>query len=155
MPLAATGLVVCPGFIDLHTHCDTGSPKIDTARGRPNKNYVTQGVTTVVTGNCGAGPVDTAKFFASLEAGGVGTNQCSVFRGRLRVREEDRNIIHLDGDGRGFEWSDVNWTCIGATSILNDGIHRPGVDRIWTRIFLVGSTGDERARREGDAQHTQ
>lgn len=70
----ATGLVICPGFIDLHTHCDTGSPTLATKSGRPNKNYVTQGVTTVVTGNCGSGPIDAAKFFADLEAGGVGTN---------------------------------------------------------------------------------
>ncbi|MDB5312422.1 MAG: D-aminoacylase [Gemmataceae bacterium] len=70
----AAGLVVCPGFIDLHTHCDTGSPAITAKAGRPNKNYVTQGVTTVVTGNCGAGPVDTAKFFKAIEDGGVGTN---------------------------------------------------------------------------------
>lgn len=70
----AAGLFVCPGFIDLHTHCDTGSPALTDAAGRPNQNYVTQGVTTVVTGNCGSGPVDAAAFFAKLEAGGVGTN---------------------------------------------------------------------------------
>jgi N-acyl-D-amino-acid deacylase len=67
----ATGLVVCPGFIDLHTHCD---PAISTKSGRANKNYVTQGVTTVVTGNCGSGPVDTATFLKNVDAGGAGTN---------------------------------------------------------------------------------
>ncbi|HEX4607856.1 MAG TPA: amidohydrolase family protein [Urbifossiella sp.] len=72
--LDGTGLYVCPGFIDLHTHCDTGSPALTDPAGRPNQNYVTQGVTTVVTGNCGSGPVDAARFFAALENGGVGTN---------------------------------------------------------------------------------
>jgi N-acyl-D-aspartate/D-glutamate deacylase len=67
----ATGLVVCPGFIDLHTHCDPGLP---TKTGRANKNYVTQGCTTVVTGNCGSGPVDAGKFFKTLDEQGVGTN---------------------------------------------------------------------------------
>jgi N-acyl-D-aspartate/D-glutamate deacylase len=67
----ATGLVLCPGFIDLHTHCDSGlTGKI----GRANKNYVTQGVTTVVTGNCGSGPVDAGRFFKGLEESGIGTN---------------------------------------------------------------------------------
>lgn len=66
-----TGLVVCPGFIDLHTHCDSG---LTGTTGKQNKNYVTQGCTTVVTGNCGSGPVDAAEFFKKLEAGGVGTN---------------------------------------------------------------------------------
>jgi N-acyl-D-amino-acid deacylase len=50
-PIDAAGLVVCPGFIDLHSHADfsiTGHPGADTA--------VTQGVTTLVTGNCGFSP---------------------------------------------------------------------------------------------------
>lgn len=66
-----TGLVVCPGFIDLHTHCDGG---LQTAAGRANANYVRQGCTTVVTGNCGSGPTDAGKYLAKLTAGGVGTN---------------------------------------------------------------------------------
>jgi len=67
----AEGLVICPGFIDLHTHCDYG---LSDKTGRLNKNYVTQGCTTVVTGNCGSGPVNAAAYFKSLENGGVGTN---------------------------------------------------------------------------------
>jgi N-acyl-D-aspartate/D-glutamate deacylase len=69
----ATGLFICPGFIDLHTHCDSG-PSIATRAGRANKNYVTQGVTTVVTGNCGSGPVDAASYFKAIDANGTGTN---------------------------------------------------------------------------------
>lgn len=41
--LDATDHVVCPGFIDLHTHCKNGD----------NPAFVHQGVTTVITGNCG------------------------------------------------------------------------------------------------------
>jgi N-acyl-D-aspartate/D-glutamate deacylase len=71
----AEGLVICPGFIDLHTHCDLGTPPaITTKGGRFNKNYVTQGCTTVITGNCGSGPIDAGAFFKALEDGGVGTN---------------------------------------------------------------------------------
>jgi N-acyl-D-amino-acid deacylase len=67
----AAGLVACPGFIDLHTHCDSG---LQTRTGKANGNYVRQGCTTVVTGNCGSGPTDADKYFAALTAGGVGTN---------------------------------------------------------------------------------
>jgi N-acyl-D-aspartate/D-glutamate deacylase len=67
----AAGLILCPGFIDLHTHCDSG---LTGKTGRANKNYVTQGCTTVVTGNCGSGPVDVSKFFKTLEEQGTGTN---------------------------------------------------------------------------------
>jgi N-acyl-D-aspartate/D-glutamate deacylase len=69
--LDGRGLVVAPGFIDLHTHGDDALPKPEL---RANLNYLMQGVTTVVTGNCGAGPTDVAAYFKALEEGKVGTN---------------------------------------------------------------------------------
>ena len=65
------GLVISPGFIDLHTHSDY---PLQAKKTNANFNYQTQGVTTVVTGNCGFGPVDVADYFAKLEKIGVGTN---------------------------------------------------------------------------------
>jgi N-acyl-D-aspartate/D-glutamate deacylase len=65
------GLVIAPGFIDLHTHSDY--PLLAKAT-RTNLCYLTQGVTTVVTGNCGAGPADVGAYLARLEKGKVGTN---------------------------------------------------------------------------------
>jgi N-acyl-D-aspartate/D-glutamate deacylase len=62
----ATGLVLAPGFIDLHTHSD--DPIIAPAT-RSNLNYLTQGVTTIVTGNCGFGPVDVAGYYQKIERG--------------------------------------------------------------------------------------
>ena len=44
----AGGLVIAPGFIDLHTHCDFTLPTYPRADA-----MVRQGVTTIVTGNCG------------------------------------------------------------------------------------------------------
>jgi N-acyl-D-aspartate/D-glutamate deacylase len=65
------GLIVAPGFIDLHTHSDTPLTQKNT---RANLCYLMQGVTTVVTGNCGFGPSDVAGYFRTLEAGGIGSN---------------------------------------------------------------------------------
>jgi N-acyl-D-aspartate/D-glutamate deacylase len=65
------GLIAAPGFIDLHTHSDSALQRPAT---RSNLNYLMQGVTTVVTGNCGSGPTDVAAYFKTLEAGGVGSN---------------------------------------------------------------------------------
>jgi N-acyl-D-aspartate/D-glutamate deacylase len=67
----ATGLVLAPGFIDLHTHSDLPLQRKKT---RGNLCYLHQGVTTVVTGNCGFGPVDVAAYFRTLEKGGIGSN---------------------------------------------------------------------------------
>jgi N-acyl-D-aspartate/D-glutamate deacylase len=69
--LDAASLIVAPGFIDLHTHSDYPLGREAT---RANLNYLCQGVTTVVTGNCGSGPVDVAAYFAKLEKDGIGSN---------------------------------------------------------------------------------
>src|SRR5262249_46648025 len=45
-----TGLSIAPGFIDLHTHSDDALTQPGT---KFNRNYQKQGVTLVITGNCG------------------------------------------------------------------------------------------------------
>lgn len=67
----AAGLVVAPGFIDLHTHSDDG---IVSDKARLNLNYITQGVTTIVTGNCGSGPIDAKGYFDKIDGAGAGSN---------------------------------------------------------------------------------
>ena len=66
-----SGLVVCPGFIDLHNHSDSAilDPKT-----RGNVNYLMQGCTTVVTGNCGSGPVDVGAYLRKVDEQGAGTH---------------------------------------------------------------------------------
>lgn len=79
-----TGLIICPGFIDLHNHSDR--PIINAAT-RANTNYLTQGCTTVVTGNCGGGHVDVADFFEKVDSAGAGTNVIHLVpHGSLRSR---------------------------------------------------------------------
>lgn len=77
-----TGLVITPGFIDLHTHCDSTIVKQST---RKNLNYLTQGCTTVVTGNCGGGKGDVAAFLHDVDKNGSGTNIAHLVpQGRVR-----------------------------------------------------------------------
>ena len=66
----AAGCIVSPGFIDVHTHCDLAvtdliGEKRSSAEDSAKSNlcYLRQGVTSVVTGNCGLGTTDTAKWF--------------------------------------------------------------------------------------------
>ncbi|MCC6508808.1 MAG: D-aminoacylase [Pirellulaceae bacterium] len=66
-----TGLVIAPGFIDLHNHSDQ---PIVAAATRACVNYLTQGCTTIVTGNCGAGPVDVGDYLSTIDKQGAGTH---------------------------------------------------------------------------------
>jgi N-acyl-D-aspartate/D-glutamate deacylase len=65
------GLVICPGFIDLHNHSDESILK---RKARSAVCYLTQGCTTLVTGNCGGGKEDIGKFYEDLDARGTGIN---------------------------------------------------------------------------------
>jgi N-acyl-D-aspartate/D-glutamate deacylase len=67
----ASGLVVAPGFIDPHTHA---LEYLSTEARKSNVNYLMQGVTTVITGNDGGGPVNTGEILARFDKQGVGTN---------------------------------------------------------------------------------
>jgi len=77
-----TSLVVCPGFIDLHTHSDNPILAPET---RANTNYLLQGCTTIVTGNCGSGPTDLASYFQKIDQFGAGTHVIHLLpQGSLR-----------------------------------------------------------------------
>ena len=68
----ASGLLVAPGFIDVHTH----SEDIDE---RPlAENFVRMGVTTLVMGNCGSSTLDVAGYFRRLEATNMSPNVATL-----------------------------------------------------------------------------
>jgi N-acyl-D-amino-acid deacylase len=89
----AGGLIVSPGFIDLHTHCDfifyftRGLPMPGSVRA--NMNYITQGVTTVITGNCGSGYTgytDVKYWLDRIDKMPFGTNVIHLIpHGQLRL----------------------------------------------------------------------
>ncbi len=69
----AAGRIAAPGFIDVHTHIEGGIEKVPCG-----DNYVMDGVTTVVTGNCGGSRLKLADWFAALEKTGIGINVASL-----------------------------------------------------------------------------
>ena len=78
------GLVIAPGFIDLHNHSDAQVLDFQT---RANVNFLMQGCTTIVTGNCGSGPVDAAGYYRKIEEAGCGTHVAHLLpQGSLRER---------------------------------------------------------------------
>ena len=76
------GMVVAPGFIDLHNHSD-GAIVSPATRG--NVNFLTQGCTTIVTGNCGGGPIRVKGYYDKIDAAGSGTHVAHLLpQGSLR-----------------------------------------------------------------------
>jgi N-acyl-D-amino-acid deacylase len=67
--LRARGRFVSPGFIDMHTHAEDGLTDIPTA-----DNYLLQGVTTVVGGNCGMSHHPFSQLVSILEDRGTAIN---------------------------------------------------------------------------------
>ena len=69
----AKGLVVAPGFIDVHTHIEGDELKTPTA-----DNFIYDGVTTVIAGNCGASNIDMGKYFRWLDSLRLSVNTASL-----------------------------------------------------------------------------
>ncbi len=59
----ATGLIVAPGFIDVHTHLEGDEKKNPLAT-----NFIYDGVTTCITGNCGSSEIDIKKYFSFIDS---------------------------------------------------------------------------------------
>lgn len=113
----ADGLVVCPGFIDLHSHADFSVEDQPAATG-----LLAQGVTSVVTGNCGWSPFP-------LPAGAA-------------ARELLRDWSAFLGEGPSWAWNDLEGFAsrVGAAA---PGVHvLPLVGHIPVRLAELG--GEQR-----------
>src|SRR3984957_5325429 len=86
--LDATGLIIAPGFIDVHTHIEGDEKKTPTA-----DNFIYDGVTTVITGNCGSSNIDIKKYFKFLDSA-----KLSVNAGTLIGHNDVRHKVLGDAD---------------------------------------------------------
>src|SRR6478736_5189349 len=77
----ATGMIVAPGFIDVHTHAD------EVAEQPKAENFLRMGVTTLVVGNCGGSALNVAKFFTEITSNGISPNVCTLI-GHNTVRDQ-------------------------------------------------------------------
>lgn len=68
----ASGMVVAPGFIDVHTHAD------EVAEQPLAENFVRMGVTTVVAGNCGDSVLNVGNLWSRIEATNAAVNVATL-----------------------------------------------------------------------------
>ena len=68
-----SGLIIAPGFIDVHTHLEGDEEKDPEA-----KSFIYDGVTTCITGNCGSSNVDLKNYFHWVDSLKLSINVASL-----------------------------------------------------------------------------
>ncbi|MFQ6075509.1 MAG: amidohydrolase family protein [Candidatus Bathyarchaeia archaeon] len=86
--IEASGLIVCPGFIDIHNHSDT-TPLTN----RNCESFVRQGVTTQVIGNCGTSAAPISEEYRHIVE--ARTNNLDIVR--LDWNTFDQYLRRMDG----------------------------------------------------------
>ena len=89
-----SGLIVAPGFIDVHTHAD------DLAAKPRAENFLRMGVTTLVAGNCGSSAVEIGKELEEIRKAGPSINFATLIgHGSVRhavMGDERRAPTHAE-----------------------------------------------------------
>jgi N-acyl-D-amino-acid deacylase len=70
--LDVRGMLLAPGFIDVHTHAEdiSSEPRAE--------NFVRMGVTTLVLGNCGGSVLNVGEYFKKLERTNISANVATL-----------------------------------------------------------------------------
>ena len=119
----AAGKTVTPGFIDPHTHVDKTillAPELEP--------YLKQGVTTVVTGNCGQSPAPLGDevFYGSMQnfqyleqTGADLFEMVSFFQDKARAKKAMKEIfsVDLDWDSFGSFWEKAGTLPLGGNIV--------------------------------------
>lgn len=99
--LDAKGLAVAPGFIDVHTHIEDDELRQPTA-----DNFIYDGVTTVITGNCGSSRLTLGGYFQVLDSARLSVNVASLIGhgtvrkaviGRAQRAPTEAELLRMEG----------------------------------------------------------
>ncbi len=78
--LDVRGMIVAPGFIDVHTHADEIVEQAEA------ENFLRMGVTTLVAGNCGSSALEVGRALRRIERTGLSPNFATLI-GHNTVRQ--------------------------------------------------------------------
>src|SRR5882724_1553393 len=135
----AQGLMVAPGFIDIHSHSDLVYDKCPSAESK-----VRQGVTTEVVGMCSFSPAPVAPGRADLVqewAGGIGGklpitwNSFGEYLDHLRALGPSVNIVQFVGHGA------LRLAAVGAAARAVTPEEQLGMERLLAEALDAGAFG--------------
>ena len=87
--IEATGQILAPGFIDVHTH-------VESIYDQPAaENFIRMGVTSLVTGNCGTSTTEVAQFLARAKQQPLGVNLATLIA-HGSVRRKVMGLVDRD-----------------------------------------------------------
>ncbi len=133
-----SGLVLAPGFIDTHSHHDSGLQWEPTALAA-----VSQGITTIVAGQDGGSRFPLADFFAALEAAPAAVNVAS-YAGhgplRLRVMGDDFRREATDGEVAAMQALLETELANGALGLSTGLEYDPGIYSSTDEVIALAQT---------------
>ena len=86
----AKGLIIAPGFIDVHTHLEGDEAKDPNAT-----SFILDGVTTCITGNCGSSETDIKKYLSWIDSLKLSINVAALI-GHNNVRKAVMGRVNRD-----------------------------------------------------------
>ncbi len=93
----ARGLIIAPGFIDVHTHLEGDEHKDPKAT-----NFIMDGVTTCITGNCGSSHTDIGNYLHFIDSLRLSINVATLI-GHNDVREKVMGRVNRDPTAQEME----------------------------------------------------
>ena len=158
--LDAGGLACCPGFIDGHGHSDSDGRILDVPMA---ENLLQQGITTIVTGNCGASAWPVGAHLDAVEAAGVSLNYALLaglgtlrrarpddVQGALDEALGDGAVGLSDGDPRG---RDESLDHLLALLVRADAVYGPHSLAVFHPVIEDVEACVESSRRTGVRTH--
>jgi len=127
-----SGMITCPGFIDPHNHSDVSIMQFPEA-----KNFIQQGITTIVAGNCGLSPAPTqdltfGAWLTKVEEMGISIN-LAMMVGHNTIRE----LVMIDDFKREASEEEVAKMKVFLEDAMKEGAFglSAGVDPPWFGFF--------------------
>ncbi len=129
--------IVAPGFIDVHGHIEFGLFERPTA-----DNYIHNGVTTVITGNCGGSADSLKDFFARIDRERTSINIASLV-GHNTVRRQVMGLNNREATAEDLQKMQARVDEAmrdGAVGLSTGLIYLPGVYSSTAEVVALAKT---------------